>query len=557
MNSLSAMQKLPRKSLLLLLLLTSRLLVSVHGLASENRGQAACAYMSSEAKIYCYGGYHYNMYTEGVTTAFYSQYFISLNMTQGWQSNTDIENGWEHENQDYGLNFYTTMVAVPYQKILFMDGGAGTTETGELILPRFKSAYIDIEANNGWAEVNPSRNGSGVSQHTAVLGSDNNTIYIWGGSRNHWSDGRPVGQEEYPREMSIFNIKDWKWTTGNMAEQGRLYHSVVCVGPSIYYIGGIYGSPSGVTAAPMDVLSTFNTDSGEWQNRDIGGSITPSTRVRHTTTLKPSTGEVILFGGQDPNEAYGFNNGSRDDYFYILNTQGELSWSTRTLQEDGGSFGGYGIHGHCAVLAEDYLFIMFGFINYIDQPYSFNTTNKIWGMDVNKWSWVSSINAMTPESIPEPIDTTGSTPGDDGKPNSISTGAIVGAAVGGVVGVAIIAGIVAFFCIRRKKRHQLNEKAEQKSRMLSNDEIDPPPVNNLGYYKPNSPYHSQGNSSTEVAHSRDHVDLFISQEQVQQDLNISTKPDGLVAAHNINISRSEVQKHQKSSKKKSIKPDGQ
>ncbi|KAI9252264.1 hypothetical protein BDA99DRAFT_587714 [Phascolomyces articulosus] len=501
----------------LLLLSVSGLLV--HAITPQPRADAGCAYMSTEAKIYCYGGQRFIYLSEGGITTMFDPYFVSLNLAQDWEVNTDMQNGWEQVNHDVGQNHHFPMVAVPNQRRLFMDGGGGGSDAGAAVIARYKTAYINTESDDGWTEVIPSRTDSRVMTHTATLGRDNNTIYIWGGYRSGLTGGTAQGEETYPREMNIFNIKEWRWSTGSLAQQGQMYQTAVLVGSSIYYIGGLYRATTSLVAVQMNGVLIFNTDSGEWQNRGIGGSVVPSTRIRHTTTLKPSTGEIIMFGGQNPSD----NTQARDDYFYILNTQGELSWRNTTIQEDGSSFGGNGILGHAAVLVENYLFVMFGNINLLDDPWPYNITNRVWAMDVDRWAWVSSVSAITPDPVLSTDDTTppGNEGGtqDDGSSGSSSTnaGTIAGAVVGGVAGVVIIAAIAFFFI--RKKRQQSPEKVElNRERMLPDEE--PGNDNSNRHISPASQRYSSQDSSTEVENSEGPVSPYGTE-----------KPDGLVAAN--------------------------
>ena len=90
-------------------------------------------------------------------------------------------------------------------------------------------------------------------------------------------------------------------------------------------------------------------------------------------------------------------------------------------------------------------------------------------MDVNSWSWVSFVNALSPGTqSPTTV------PDEDNEKqsnSSVSTGTIVGPVVGGVAGLAIIAGIIAFFLIRRRKNREFEEEKNKYSsdRMLPDE----------------------------------------------------------------------------------------
>ncbi|KAI7856584.1 hypothetical protein BDC45DRAFT_533547 [Circinella umbellata] len=414
------------KSLFLLLLIFGPL---VHALTPQPRADPMCGYMSTEAKIYCYGGQRFA--DGGGATSSFDQYFFSMSLTQDWQV-TDMQNGWEHITEDVGENTNFAMEVIPNQNIIFMHGGA----ISALALTRYKAAYINTtDINVGWKEISPAQRGSRVQTQSAILGPDNSTIYIWGGMRNTWTGDMENGDEIRPRQMYTFNVANWQWGTGTLAAAGYTYAKPVLVGTSIYYLGGYTTASNKVSENPMDSVLLYNTDTGAWQTQGIGGSITPSTRIRHTVNLKPSTGEVILFGGQNPVN----NSQTRDDYFYILSTQdGNLQWSTRTL---GGTSSNLGVLGHSAVVAGDYLFVMFGAVNN-DNPAAayFSLSSEVRVMDINKWSWVTSVSALTPEARSTTANNGrdskdgGSQENNTGDTNhsAVSTGTIAGIVVGGV-----------------------------------------------------------------------------------------------------------------------------
>ena len=126
---------------------------------------------------------------------------------------------------------------------------------------------------------------------------------------------------------------------------------------------------------------------------------------------------------------------------------------------------------YLAILTGDYLFILFGAVNVNNNTETFTLSQKIRAMDVNSYSWVSFVRGSTSEtqSPTTDVDQNDETLND----SSVSAGTIAGAVVGGVAGLAIIAGITAFFLIRRRKSQKLEEEKNEFSsdRMLP-DETD-------------------------------------------------------------------------------------
>ena len=118
-----------------------------------------------------------------------------------------------------------------------------------------------------------------------------------------------------------------------------------------------------------------------------------------------------------------------------------------------------------AVLAGDYFFVLFGAVNTNEQTPSYTVTNEVRILNVNTWSWISSISALSPETR------TPGTGGNGDGSSTVNTGTIVGAVVGGVAGLAIIAGLIAFFLVRKRRNRKLEEEKHKSSSagMLPNE----------------------------------------------------------------------------------------
>ncbi|KAI9275866.1 hypothetical protein BDA99DRAFT_532812 [Phascolomyces articulosus] len=449
------------------------------GITKINSG---CAFLSAVATIYCYGGQIVNPSSSNAVTAITRDVFVTLNLSRD-RDISGIQEAWERLSNTVGPNYYFVFEAIPSQERIFMEGGVGSGDGGQT-LPIYNTTMFDAaDSSNIWANNIPSRSGALTQSHTATLGQDGNIIYIWGGFRGT-ATGLSTGTE-YPLEMFMFDVANSRWSTGasvQSLQEQRYYHSAVRVESSIYYIGGLRRTvgTNGTTdreGAPMDSIPIFDTSSGQWRYQSATGQI-PSTRLRHTSTLiltrksffnnnviVPSTGQIVLFGGQVPVSG---NDDLQPDYFYLLDTN-QMSWSNRTIgEESGASFVTGGLRGHSAILIGDNLFIMFG-------RTTAGLSNRIWVLDVNRWAWISSITAVMPDS-------TSTTSGVSNK--SMSPGAIAGAVIGAVGGVAI-AGAIVFFFLRRKRNQKSNNKRKFNSNNFGNDDdheilskIDSPPMYN-------------------------------------------------------------------------------
>ncbi|KAI9275865.1 hypothetical protein BDA99DRAFT_532811 [Phascolomyces articulosus] len=432
------------RAMVLSLLLLVMGLQTINAYIPDQRTDAVCVFMATSASIFCYGGQSLRSTDSPDVQAIVGDIFIKLDLSKD-MSAVEIQSAWEQVNADTGANFYFAFEAVPNQNMIFMDGGRGASSQGQT-LARHNSTFYNGESES-WSTDTPAR-GPMVQTHTATLGNDNNTIYVWGGYGSI-NTGLPSGTEVHPLEMYMFDIKGSKWNTGNAVgslEESRYYHQAVRVDSSIYFIGGRYpvtGNISAARSASMDNIPLFDTDSGQWSTQATTGP-TPSPRIRHTATLIPSTGQIVLLGGQAPLNTSII----RHDYFYILDTK-NMMWSNTTIREEGLRFNGTGIRGHSSVLVGNNLFILFGRSGDVNMDL---TSTRVWVLNVNRWTWVSSVDAVKPQPL-KPGNSVGS---NDSSGGGSKTGAIAGAVVGVVIGLSIIAA--AFFFIRRRQKSNNENK---------------------------------------------------------------------------------------------------
>ncbi|KAG0167881.1 Rho GTPase-activating protein 5 [Apophysomyces sp. BC1034] len=224
----------------------------------------------------------------------------------------------------------------------------------------------------------------------------------------------------------------------------------------IYYIGGYNAQMNGLinqtapganpytlSAARMSDILTFDTVSVTWSLTTAGGSQLPSPREYHTAIIVPNSNTLLLYGGAaqgDPNNA----TATADDYVYTLDMSNFI-WTPVTNL---GPLAGAGPRfGHSAIVHNNSMFILFG------KDGKGNEKNDFHVMDLTHRQWTNSYLASGLYSQPAA--------GSPGSPNSITEsspniGAIVGGVVGGVVGIAAIAGLIAFFMVRKKKKAARN-----------------------------------------------------------------------------------------------------
>ncbi|KAI8149012.1 hypothetical protein BJV82DRAFT_590371 [Fennellomyces sp. T-0311] len=425
------------------------LILSAHADTVEPRGTAKCQYIYP--KIYCYGGRGYNedingSYTDSLTSNIFNTLDLSEEM-----SISDLQNRWTPMEQDTpGPNTEFAFVADPKHNAILMDGGSGLSNDSTMYRAQYRSIIYNVTTES-WNSDIQMREDNFIF-HSAILGP-NSTAYLFGGR---------VVQENilteptfYPLEMYLFNFATASWGTSTAVRSLRdsliEYRAALGKdGVSIYYIGGVYPDEpkyANMTdyyygIVPMSEVVIFNTNTSEWRTQNTTGE-TPFTRIGHTLTLKPSTGELILLGGSFPSNITDF----QMDYFYLLDTE-SMTWYTRAL--------GLGqdldynvteIADHSAVLVDDrFLFVMFGLV----PPGRATSTVRV--LDIETWSWVNVVSAV---QVPEDAD--GSSSEASG---GTSAGTIAGAVVGSIAGVALIGAIIAFVYLRRKRQAKTEQDAK-------------------------------------------------------------------------------------------------
>ncbi|KAI8148905.1 hypothetical protein BJV82DRAFT_590027 [Fennellomyces sp. T-0311] len=436
-------------------------IIYVVAVVPSGRANHGCVLL--RAKIYCYGG---QAITNGTEAVLNTDLFYTLDLSQT-KSVGDLQQSWvKYPGSDVGANHYFAMAALPELNRFVIDGGRGGGRNGLTV--QVITAVFNANGDGSWNTSLPAGGRSIVESHSAV--AENNTVYIAGGRISQLFSGT-TGPMQFPQQMTILDVSAGLWSASpaslpSTSSQTRLHNRGAFGndGQTIFYVGGIYpGTPMDETAAmyyysavPMDNILTYNTNTGLWGTRTTTGLL-PSTRMDHTLTLKPSTGELIMYGGKQLDTSLPI-----DDYFYILNT-GTMVWSNRSLSTSEGASSAGARHGHSAVLVgNSNLFIIFGSTGDSDAD--------LFVLDIDSWSWINSVNAVV-VTTPEPVDGNNSTDSngggdgnnqggnkdggnDDTGGGSSNAGTIAGAVVGAVAGVAIIAGVLFFFLRRRRTTKQ-------------------------------------------------------------------------------------------------------
>ncbi|KAG2219123.1 hypothetical protein INT45_009790 [Circinella minor] len=515
-----------------LLLIATAAINSVRADTPSPRGNHGCVLLRTT--IYCYGGQTRGAGGHVLT----SNLFYRLDLSQEKKVD-DLSKSWEEiTGGNMGANLYFAMAGISELNTFVIDGGSGS---GDVYTTQTPTVTYNATGAGAW---NLGINSGGHPQVHQAVSDNTSTIYISGGRGKAES-----GALQFPVQMTLFELPSLKFsstpaTLQSVSSQTRLHHKAALAqdGHTIYYIGGIFpavpfdnsgGSMYSYGHVEMSDLLMYDTIEGRWTTDKTTGSILPTPRMDHTLTMKPSTGEFIVYGGTqlDTDQPLG-------DYFYILDPIAK-TWSNRTLGTSNGAQGLGPRHSHAAVLTgNSSLFIIFGS--------SGTTDNRIGVLDIDNYTWLSTVPAVVlteAEKEKEKEEENGATPGtDQGNGGSISdgdsgvsasglsSGALAGAIVGAVAGVAIIGALLFFFLRRRRNNDAVNnetgqeESAPRRFKELESDNSVPPysDTDSLPSHQLTPAYALSATGS-----KPDGSTSSVSGDQVQRLVMTPVKPDGV------------------------------
>ncbi|KAI7859136.1 hypothetical protein BDC45DRAFT_496968 [Circinella umbellata] len=516
-----------------LLLIATAAINSVRADTPSPRGNHGCVLLRTT--MYCYGGQSRGAGGHVLT----SNLFYRLDLSQEKKVD-DLSQSWvEITGGNMGANLYFAMAGISELNTFVIDGGSGT---GDVYTTQTPTVTYNATGEGAW---NLGINSGGhpqVNSHQAV--SDNaSTIYISGGRGKADS-----GALQFPVQMTLFDLPSLKLsstpaTLQSVSTQTRLHHKAALAqdGHTIYYIGGIFpavpfdntgGSMYSYGHVEMSDILMYDTIQARWTTDKTTGTILPKPRMDHTLTMKPSTGEFIVYGGTQLD-----SDQPLDDYFYILDPKAK-TWSNRTLGTSDGAQSLGPRHSHAAVLAgNSSLFIIFGSTG--------TTDNRIGVLDIENYTWLNTVPAVVlteveKEKEKEEGGASGTDQGSNGgsasdgdsgaNASGLSSGTIAGAVVGAVAGVAIIGALLFFFLRRRRNNDTVSSetgKDGSATRRFADNEFDnsAPPysdTDSLPSHQLSPPYTLSATGS-----KPDGSTSSVSGDQVQRLVMTPVKPDGV------------------------------
>ncbi|ORZ02437.1 hypothetical protein BCR43DRAFT_481549 [Syncephalastrum racemosum] len=407
--------------------------------------------------IYCYGGGA--KYAQEPDKTFDDLWMLLF----GNEINVaNISASWYHIDPDDSYppqaTAFMAAVAWPGEGFWIRDG-TGPSLNGSELLQQYGQKYNNIitswiifgSSDYDLTTMTHKAGDAQMSMVPAVVDNGGQNCYLWGGIgyqlRDFYNGTSYNGSVYTDDKMRILADRVYgygaKWmedTPSSSADNvsTRFGHSAVyhkSTSERIYYFGGFqFQQAGGYAAADMKEIVVYDTDAQKFQIITANGDI-PTGRYLHTTTLLPNN-TILLFGGTD-----NITRGPLDDAFYAIDiankseTDSTPTFTYRKLELPKSDYAATPIFGHSStILVEDrYLFIIMGKNGSDDRSYQ----NGFHILDTSDYTWQTQYRPQWYYSYGR---------------KKLSGGAIAGIVVGVVVGVGLIAGVCAFFFIRRRKQ---------------------------------------------------------------------------------------------------------
>ncbi|ORZ16210.1 hypothetical protein BCR42DRAFT_414556 [Absidia repens] len=277
-----------------------------------------------------------------------------------------------------------------------------------------------------------------------------------------WTWGGKINNTAWFAQTQLFTLNygntHWDIVNGDPADQKIRLHYTATLGNdgSIYMIGGLEVLELTKDQAPVtaDMLATrwYDTTKANWgaQTATVSNGQAVSGRTYHTTTLVPESNSFLVYGGSlftnDRNQV-------QTDYAYLYDYVQKI-FTPLTFDNNTGAGKR---SGHCAVLYNTDIFILFGFNE------NYQLLNDIHVLDVStptKPTWRAS-TAGHPSSGASSTATSSDTNGP-----ALSSGGIAGIAVGATIFLVGIGGAVLFFFYRKRnqqKEFQMDDPRQQQN----------------------------------------------------------------------------------------------
>ncbi|KAG2203958.1 hypothetical protein INT47_007541 [Mucor saturninus] len=472
--------------------------------AVEAKTEASCGYLNR--KIYCFGGKAQVNSIAGTSIVmldiFNSSGTTADEFTNNWVTVAPITNGLDIRGRS-GI----ATVSLPDEKTMLLLGGgeSGSTKltsqmlafNGETVswqgYPDYtEEPYGVREIYFAAASYIP---GHGVALYGGLQANFGTNYVVPGVNISDFLDNvANVGYFGFT-SLTFLDITDpsnpWSVYPTQINKPGILSRCQTSIYDSktnrIFYFGGRYQTPPSVINEQFTFNNsmTFDVTKGEWGTQTLSGT-EPNERMGHSTTLiGPNNRDVLLYGGNSNlvNQPIQV----RSDYCFTLNLD-TFQWTQQSIEAKSNPILIRTEHS-AVVVDNDTVFILFG-IDTNEKPIlpllTLNVSNPL------KVTWLEKYvsAAVTPKtnstsvdesknstSVDESINTksadgstyTNST--GEAKPSTspkLSTGAIVGIAVGAAV-VGVIATIICFCLIRKRKTEKKRHAIEEKERHQRNE----------------------------------------------------------------------------------------
>ncbi|KAI7858839.1 hypothetical protein BDC45DRAFT_284724 [Circinella umbellata] len=417
------------------------------------RSNLGCAFLSDQ--IYCYGGTQ----NGAVLT---DNYFYSLDTSEDMNLD-EIKSSWKPVNipasssgqqevvVDPGPNTDFAIASLPNLNLFIVDGGSESKE--------YRTFTFNVSTNT-WKYLDNIEDRDNTTGNCAVADSED-WVYFTGGITGQINVNiTNPGSSLFSRQITTLDPVSGVWSmySEGWPQSAPARANAVGVlgqdGRTVYYIGGRTNILNEL--ASMNDIAIHDIRNDAWiMGNTSSSSFIPPSRIKHSATLNPNTGEILVYGGDDYNSAS--NTQIRNDYIYVLDPE-TMTWKNRTLSNASGVNGPtQPLSGHQALfVGNNTLVIMFG------ANTAGEASNDIYLLDVETYTWVDHISGSNPGK-------NGHNNNDDEENASLSAGVIAGAVVSSVVGAIILVGVIVIIIIKRRRNRfkngqRLNEKADEISK---------------------------------------------------------------------------------------------
>ncbi|KAF0549491.1 galactose oxidase [Gigaspora margarita] len=337
-----------------------------------------------------------------------------------------------------GYNFGTSCLSPIDNSTVFLIGGRTWMATSATTADYSYTSSVykfDSKTSQWAAPAINNFNSSFTSRNLIKAVIDNNgKIFIFGGTNFINSIKTPI--YNFYNDMNTLDITTMTWSTQTQPQSVLDYFAYTATLLSsglIVYIGGHSGLNASASYNRMAQIQAFDTKFYTWSTKPTSGStIVPR---RHHSAVLTQSGNIIIYGGEaldsSGNVTYLFSD------IAVLNTNSWV-WSVPGISGTSAP----PLTQHSAALYKNYMILAFGMTS-ASNLY----TNKIYILDIQNYTWVTTINKPT---------TTNPDNSSTDQANNNSSNLYIGIGIGmGIVILAVVLFVIGYFIYKNRHKQEI------------------------------------------------------------------------------------------------------